>query len=102
MSGHHPMRVSAGASALRLRICVMLPNLRRRACWRLGSGGPPTVLLTRTLIAAATAIGAAMLQATKLLFLAAAEGSSRAPAGRRRVLPDDLSWAIQHAAGHRR
>jgi hypothetical protein len=50
-------------------------------------------LLTRTLIAAATAIIAAMLQATKLLFLAAAEGSSRAPAGRRRVLLGDLGWA---------
>jgi hypothetical protein len=49
-------------------------------------------LLTRTLIAAATAISAAMLQATKLLFLVAAEGSSRAPAGRRRALLGDLGW----------
>jgi len=40
MSGHHPMRMSPDASALRLRICVMLPGLRRRACWRIGSGGP--------------------------------------------------------------
>jgi mycofactocin precursor len=29
MSGHHPMRMSPGASGLRLRVCVMLPGLRR-------------------------------------------------------------------------
>jgi hypothetical protein len=57
------------------------------------AAAPPTVLLSRTLIAAATAISAAMLQATKLLFLAAAEGSSRTPAGRRRALLGDLGWA---------
>jgi hypothetical protein len=34
------MRMSPGASAPHLRTCVMLPGLRRRACWRNGSGGP--------------------------------------------------------------
>jgi hypothetical protein len=94
MSGHHPMRMSPGASAPRLRTCVMRPGLHRRACRRSGSGGPPPpVLLSRTLIAAATAISTATLQATKLLFLVAAEGSSRTPAGRRRALLGDLGWA---------
>jgi hypothetical protein len=38
MSGHHPMRMSPDASALRLRTCVMLPGLRRRRLRLAGSG----------------------------------------------------------------
>jgi hypothetical protein len=44
MSRHHPMRMSPGASALWLRICVMLPGLRRRACWRSAADTAPASL----------------------------------------------------------
>jgi hypothetical protein len=40
MSGHHPMRMSPGASAPRLRTRVVMRGLRRRARRRSGSGGP--------------------------------------------------------------
>jgi hypothetical protein len=40
MSGHHPIRMSPGASAPRLRTWVVMRGFRRRARRRSGSGGP--------------------------------------------------------------
>ena len=114
MSGHHPMRMSPGASAsaLRLRICVMLSRLRRRACWRIGGGGPADSLADQD----ADRRGHSSQRRHAPGDEAAVPGRSAAdtaPARLPRFQPNravgvrerghhDQAAATQHAAGHRR